>query len=153
MQVQSRTCTHKYYSNVSGYTTHLCSTGSNYPDTASCTGTADACASGNTSTSCTYNDSTCTATCANPSGTKTGTCTVTSTKISYTCSSYGASTSCSKSCTWRHLEHIGLTCPQQCPGQCEMRGTTVWYCAYLLWAENEAALKAGGEGGHCWCKE
>ena len=35
------TCTHKYYSTVSGYTNHLCSTGSTYSGSSvSCTGTA-----------------------------------------------------------------------------------------------------------------
>ena len=91
---KSRTCTHKYYSNTSGYTNHLCSTGSTYTDTITCTGTVDACASGNTTTS--YgNWGACNAeVCAN--GVKTRTVTVKSTKITnYVCSQSSESTACS----------------------------------------------------------
>ena len=148
---KTRSCTHMYYSTeVSG---HLCSTGTQYTDSASCSGIYNACSSTYESVSCS-DYSLCSVSCKNETGTKTRTCThyYYSNSISgYLCSS--ETTSDSKSCsgntncaTWHYSTSYSgaINCTDNCSSHCG----GPWACT----TGSTPIVQNQADGGSCWCE-
>ena len=156
---KTRTCTHKYYSATN--TDYLCSTGSQYTDSASCNGASDACSSTYDSPSC-GNYGGCSVTWVVETGTKTRTCTHKNYSNyigDYLCStgsSYTERTSChgSRRGSWFYSNYRtqqgGSICAANCPGTCSYQnGTSVWACVPESGIQPTAAYQRSG--GSCWC--
>ena len=152
---KKRQCVDKYYSNV--LTNYLCSSGTEYEDSASCTGKTDACANTVDNPSC-GNYSSCSATCSNETGTKSRTCvhkyysTILTDHLCSTGSSYSESISCNggtNCASWNiYYQYDSLArCDTNCQSKCfSEHGTSVWSCSGQ--DSVEAYQKVGRT---CWC--